>query len=188
MSEATRAPLLPLMLDVTDIPVFVVGNGPSATQRIAMLNEHGARHIHVFAAAPSAQDFQALKPRLVFVADTPLETARETARLAATHGALAHVQDDIPLCRFHLPARLRRGKLLVTVSTDGAAAGFSRLLRDVLAETLLGPEWTGRMEEISAARRSWKEKGLSGQNLFDAIRNLATERGWFRAFSPAHRD
>ncbi|MBL8629022.1 MAG: hypothetical protein JNM81_05310 [Rhodospirillaceae bacterium] len=188
MTETSHAPLLPLMLDVTGIPIFVIGNGKSATARVTLLAEHGADQVHVFEQAwPTAADFQKLRPRLIFVADTPIEVAREVAALARTYGALAHVQDDIPLCRFHLPARLRRGQLLVTVSTDGAAAGFSRLLRDYLGETVFGPEWASRMEEISSARRAWKEKGLSGENLFNAIRNMTHERGWLQAFSPSRK-
>jgi precorrin-2 dehydrogenase/sirohydrochlorin ferrochelatase len=197
MSE--RPPLLPLMLDVTDIPVFVVGNGSAAAARVELLKEHGATQIHVFAPTPSPQmaassstavkawpaasDFEAIRPRLVFVADAPREVAEQVAAQAKTFGALTHVQDDIPLCRFHLPARLRRGSLLVTVSTDGAAAGFSRLLRDYLGAHILGPEWAARMEEISAARRAWKEKGLSGENLFNAIVKMTREKGWLRASS-----
>ncbi len=204
MTEAARAPLLPLMLDVTGIPIVVAGNSPSTANRLAMLAEHGANQVHVFAPAPSPElaaaapdaqtrwptpaDFDRLRPRLIFVADAPIEIASELATLAHTYGALAHVHDDIPLCRFHLPARLRRGQLLVTVSTDGAAAGFSRLLRDYLAETIFGPEWAGRMEEISSARRAWKEKGLSGENLFNAIRKMTFERGWLQAFSNFGRD
>jgi precorrin-2 dehydrogenase/sirohydrochlorin ferrochelatase len=204
LPETARAPLLPLMLDVTDIPIFVVGNGGSIVGRLAFLAEHGAGQVHVFAPEPTPElavaaktlqsrwptpsDFETLRPRLVFVADTPTEAAEEIAALAQSHGALAHVHDDIPLCRFHLPARLRRGRLLVTVSTDGAAAGFSRLLRDYLAATVFGPEWAGRMEEISSARRAWKEKGLSGENLFNAIRKMTFERGWLQAFSPFGRD
>ncbi|MBL8645085.1 MAG: hypothetical protein JNK21_14215 [Rhodospirillaceae bacterium] len=204
MSDMPRARLLPLMLDVTDIPIFVVGTGKSAAARIGLLTEHGAGQIHVFAPEagpdvreaagarlqarwPTAADFEVHRPRLVFVADTPVETARSVADAAHSFGALAHVQDDIPLCRFHLPARLRRGQLLVTVSTDGAAAGFSRLLRDYLADTVFGPEWAKRMEEISAARRSWKEKGLSGETLFKAIAKLTHERGWLQAFSTARK-
>ena len=202
MTDQARTPLLPLMLDVTALPIFVVGNGKSAAQRMVMLDEHGADQVHIFSTEPTpevrtaahsrlitrwptADDFRDLRPHLVFVADTPIAIARELATLGATNRALVHVQDDIPLCRFHLPARLRRGQLLVTVSTDGAAAGFSRLLRDYLASTVLGPEWAGRMEEISAARRSWKQNGLSGEALFSAIRTMCMERRWFPAFFTA---
>lgn len=182
---APGVPLLPLMMDVSDIPIFVVGNGPSAESRLALLAEHRACRVHVFTGSPwpTAADFTALRPRLVFVADAPPEIGRAVTAWAAETGAMAHVQDDIPLCRFHLPARLRRGQLLITVSTDGAAAGFARILRDALAARLFGPEWAGRMEEISAARRTWKENGLSGSSLFAAIKKMVTERGWLGAFS-----
>jgi precorrin-2 dehydrogenase/sirohydrochlorin ferrochelatase len=71
----------------------------------------------------------------------------------------------------------------VTVSTDGVAAGLSRLLRDHL-KAAIGPEWAERVEEIAAARERWKAQGLSTADLARAVEGLVAERGWF---GPAER-
>jgi len=196
MNDTAAKPLmLPLMLDVTDVPAFVIGNGDGALTRLNMLFEHGAQIVHVFAETPNqalidaagarliarwptAEDFKTLAPRLVFSADAPEEVGVEVNRLGKGAGAFVHVQDRIPLCDFHLPARLRRGHLLVTVSTDGAAAGLSRLLRDHLAANVFGPEWTVRMAELAEARRQWKAQGIGMSALFDAISRHVADRGW----------
>jgi precorrin-2 dehydrogenase/sirohydrochlorin ferrochelatase len=184
--------MLPLMVDVTSLPVAIVGNGDSALARLRLVEEHGARDVTVYAEDAKSELASAAGPRLiprwptsedlavarlVFVADAP-QPVVEAARAAAAKSALVHVQDQIPLCDFHLPARLRRGRLLVTVSTDGAAAGLSRLLRDYLADRVFGPEWAGRVEEVAAERRRQKGEGLGMGALFEAISSFVAKRGW----------
>jgi precorrin-2 dehydrogenase/sirohydrochlorin ferrochelatase len=186
--------MFPLMLDITGLSIMAIGGG-SLAGRIAMLDEHGAKAVHVFAENPSRElatqagsrltphlpeesDFAAIRPTLVFISDLDEPTSIIFHERARAQGALIHVQDRRPLCDFHLPARLRRGQLQVTVSTDGMAAGLSRLLRDHLKD-LLGPEWAERVEEVAAARERWKAQGLSTADLARAVEDLVANRGWF---------
>jgi len=188
--------MFPLMLDVTDIPIMVVG-GASATSRVSVLREHGATDIHVFAEAPAPElaaaagerlqarwpnqsDFAHLRPKLVFVADVDDAFAATLHGYARAAGALVHVQDRIPFCDFHLPARVRRGHLQVTVSTDGTAAGLSRHIREYLETYVFGPEWAARVDEVAAARQKWKQEGLSFAALGKAVADLVTARGWLK--------
>jgi precorrin-2 dehydrogenase/sirohydrochlorin ferrochelatase len=195
VAENIHTPLMfPLMLNVTSTPIVLVGGGKIVAQ-LTVLEEHSARNIHVFAAEakeeliqaagarlsirwPQAEDFDRIRPQLVFVADVDDERATEFRSHARRVGALVHVQDRIPYCDFHLPARVRRGHLQVTVSTDGTAAGLSRLIREFLEKNVFGPEWAGRVEELAAARRIWKREGLSFNALGHAIRKFVADRGW----------
>src|SRR6185312_3989731 len=127
---------------------------------------------------PEAGDFEAIRPKLVFIADLDEPASAVFHDFARAHGALIHVQDRRHLCDFHLPAILRRGKLQITVSTDGVAAGLSRLLRDHLKDSV-GPEWAERVEEVAAARARWKAQGLTMPELARAVEDLVTKRGWF---------
>jgi precorrin-2 dehydrogenase/sirohydrochlorin ferrochelatase len=189
-------PMFPLMLDVTGLSVMVVG-GAGIRDRLAALDESGARRVAVFsenadpalaAAAgkrltprlPTEVDFARLRPALLFVAD--LEDNEAAKLRAAGHGvgALVHVQDRLALCDFHMPARLRRGHLQVAVSTDGVAPGLSRLVRDFLAEHVLGPQWTGRVTELADERRKWKEAGLSFAALARNLSDYVSAKGWLR--------
>ncbi len=71
---------------------------------------------------------------------------------------LVNVEDVLPLCDFHVPAVVRRGDLLLTASTGGAAPGLARALREWLAQNF-GPEWTDRLKDISAFAPAGVPKG-----------------------------
>jgi precorrin-2 dehydrogenase/sirohydrochlorin ferrochelatase len=171
--------MYPIVLNLAGLTAFVVGPAAAVEDRAAVLARHGADRIVCFTAVlPTAADFAAHAPRLVFISGVAPEAAAQIHRLAKAAGALVHTQDAIPLCDFHLPAQLRRGRLLVTVSTDGAVAGLSRLIRDYLAAAVFGEEWAARVEELAVARRQWKARGLSMGALFAAIAERVAERGW----------
>jgi precorrin-2 dehydrogenase/sirohydrochlorin ferrochelatase len=174
--------MFPIMLNLTELTVFVVGADDAASARARTLGEHGACKIVRFTdALPRTEDFAVYGPKLVFVSGLGAKARADVHRLAKAAGALVHAQDHIPLCDFHLPARLRRGQLLVTVSTDGAAAGLSRLLRDHLAACVFGEEWAARVEELTEARHAWKSRGMTFATLFQAIANHVAARGWLLA-------
>ncbi len=166
------------MLNVTALPVMLVGDNIS--DRVETLRDYGASDLHVFPVAtlPGMSDFDRIKPRLVFIADTDDDTAAALRDLAHAVGAFVHVQDRIPLCDFHMPARIRRGHLQVTISTDGAAAGLSRVLRKHLETKVLGPEWTERVAELAAARRQWKAEGLPMNEIGRRQEAFIAARGW----------
>jgi len=188
--------MFPLMLDVSGLSIMAIGGAGVLTRVTAML-QYGAADLHVFAPSPAPElvsaaghrlhsrwpteaDFAALKPKLVFVTDTDDALAASFHAFGRAAGALVHVQDRIPLCDFHLPAIVRRGHLQVTVSTDGTAAGLARHIREYLEAHIFGPEWADRVDEVAAARRAWKQEGLSFGALGKAIADLVTARGWLK--------
>ncbi len=195
-SATPTIPLMfPLMLSVVDFPIMLVGGGELPI-RLSMLEKHGAQNIVVFAPDateelktlagerlherwPVSEDFERIRPQLVFIADVDDIFAGQMRSCARQIGALVHVQDRIPLCDFHLPAIVRRGHLQVTVSTDGTAAGLSRIIREFLEKNVFGPEWAERVDELAAARRDWKQQGLSFEALSRAIQQFVAERKWF---------
>jgi precorrin-2 dehydrogenase/sirohydrochlorin ferrochelatase len=59
---------------------------------------------------------------------------------AEERGCLVNVVDDPTRCNFIVPAIVRRGEVVVTVSTGGASPALARRLREQL-ETLIGPEY-----------------------------------------------
>ncbi len=188
--------MFPLMLDVSQMSVFAIG-GASVLVRLAALDEHGAKNVQVFAPSPAPEliaaagsrlqqrwptqaDFATIRPKLVFIADIDDDEAATLRSYGVAAGALVHVQDRIPLCDFHLPARVRRGHLQVTVATDGTAAGLSRHIREYLENFVFGPEWAEHVDEVAAARRAWKQQGLSFAALGKAVADLVTARGWLK--------
>ena len=89
--------------------------------------------------------------RVLFVAGLERPVAAALAASARNAGVLVNVEDVPELCDFHVPANVRRGELVFTVSTCGRAPGLARRLREWL-ESAFGPEWSGRLDDVSAAR------------------------------------
>jgi precorrin-2 dehydrogenase/sirohydrochlorin ferrochelatase len=71
--------------------------------------------------------------------------------------------------------------LQVTVSTDGAAPGLARVLRDHLGDRIFGPEWAVRVQEIAGVRQRWRAEGMSMVKLGEAIVDYIKSRGWLDA-------
>lgn len=189
-----------LMLDVSAAPAMLIG-GAGLLARLQALKDHGATDVHVFAPEasaelaalagealarrwPEAADFARISPTLAFISDLADTQAAAFRALAKDAGALVHVQDRIPLCDFHLPAKVRRGHLQVTVSTDGQAAGLSRLIRQYLEAEVFGPEWAARVDELAAARQQWKAEGLAFADLAARVDAFVAERGWLSTKKP----
>lgn len=187
--------MLPLMLAIENTPIAVIGNGFAAAMRLRTLDESGAGNVDVFADDPSedlksvagsrllswrpaAVDFERAKYKIVYIADFSEEESAEYAALAHDHGALVNVHDIKALCDFHMPARLVRGDLQVTVSTNGKAAGLARILRDHLANKMFGPDWAARVTALGHARDSWRANGASFQDLIKHTETFVTDRGW----------
>jgi precorrin-2 dehydrogenase / sirohydrochlorin ferrochelatase len=66
-------------------------------------------------------------------------------------GVWVNAADDPARCSYTLPARLDRGRVLVTVSTGGHSPALATWLRDQLAEQV-GPEHDTLLELLAEAR------------------------------------
>ena len=95
--------------------------------------------------------------RLLWIADLPLAEAVPLARQARAAGVLVNVEDVIGWCDFHNPSVVRRGELLLTVSTGGKSPGLAARIRRELAERF-GPEWALRLERLGARRTAWRRR------------------------------
>ncbi len=66
-------------------------------------------------------------------------------------GVWVNAADDPARCSYTLPARLDRGRVLVTVSTAGHSPALASWLRDQLAAQV-GPEYDTLLELLAEAR------------------------------------
>jgi precorrin-2 dehydrogenase/sirohydrochlorin ferrochelatase len=71
-------------------------------------------------------------------------------------------------------AEVRRGELLLTVSTGGASPALAARLRARLAAEF-GPEWADRLALLREHRVAWRGQGRDAAALTDAL--LRTS-GW----------
>jgi len=187
--------MLPLVLDLTQRAVAIIGEGDSVLARLQMLHEAGAKDVHVYAneaspaireirncvlinRLPDSDDFKKQKYILVYIADVNLDKLKQLREKAKKSGALVNVQDSKDLCDFHVPAQIRRGELLITISTNGRAPGLSRILKNYLAEHIFGPEWGSRVRELAGARDVWRFAGLEFKELAEKVDGFVAAKGW----------
>ena len=114
---------------------------------------------------------------ILFVAGLDETRSRELAGTAHLAGRMVNVEDVPALCDFHVPAQVRRGDLLLTVSTGGRSPGLAHALRQDL-ERRFGPEWADRLGEIADLRAQWRAAGIDANAVSERTQALLAERGW----------
>jgi precorrin-2 dehydrogenase/sirohydrochlorin ferrochelatase len=167
--------MLPIVLDAAHLRVGVAGNGAGLRRRLDLLAGAGVTPDKVFDGQPGAEAIAGL--RVLFVAGLSEAQSRELVEAARRANVLVNVEDIPALCDFHVPAQVRRGDLLVTISTGGRAPGLSRALREDL-ERHYGPEWEDRLDEIAELRGRWRSEGAGPAQVSERMRVLLAERGW----------
>jgi len=148
----------PVSLEVAGRRCVVFGAGPLAQARAAALLDAGAV-VTVIARPYEDGDLTG-----AFLAVAATGDRAEHARLfaeAEREGVLLNAVDDPAHCHFAVPAVLRQGDLVVTVSTGGRAPGYAGRLRDELARTV-GAEHGTLLDLIAGVRAELRAERPSG--------------------------
>jgi precorrin-2 dehydrogenase / sirohydrochlorin ferrochelatase len=192
--------MLPLVLDVTRVKLALIGNGSAAERRLALIDEAGATDISVYATAASLalarraggrlirrlpRPDELAAARVLFISETSPEH-RALAHIARSAGALVHVEDEPALSDVHAPAVMRRGDLVIAVSTGGRSPALAVEIKRFL-ETLFGAEWGGRIEELALLRRRWRIGGADHAGVAARTKAWTTARQWLPTRPPAPR-
>jgi precorrin-2 dehydrogenase/sirohydrochlorin ferrochelatase len=168
--------MLPIILDGSNISIGIAGAGDGLARRLAMLAAAGITEPRVYSdRLPDAGEIARL--HILFVVGLDEARSRELAGAAHLAGVMVNVEDTPALCDFHMPAQVRRGDLLLTVSTGGRAPGLSHALRENL-QRRFGPEWAGHLDEIAELRAQWRAQGLAANVVSERTQALLAERGW----------
>ncbi|MCH1930777.1 bifunctional precorrin-2 dehydrogenase/sirohydrochlorin ferrochelatase [Shewanella sp. A25] len=188
----------PLFIDTVSLNVLMVGAGDVASRKLALLTRTEA-NIHVIAPEVNPEVLELaesgrilLSMRAVVHADIQnydliyLATAddavnSELATLATERGIWVNAVDNPAFCRFITPSIVDRGKLVVAISTAGAAPVFARDIRARLETTLphsLKPlfdfvaekrlEVQQRLSKTATRRLFWERFFDSNGDRFDA--------------------
>lgn len=170
--------MIPIHLDPAGVQVALVGNGPLAVRRLEWLRNTGGMPA-VFADAPSpelvaaagsdlhrglpgAAALQALD--VLWIADLAEEAAAALFAQARAHKVLVNVEDVKPLCQFHVPAIVRRGRLTVSIGTGGASPAVASAVRQRIDDALPSA-WTGVLDAIAADRDEARAAGIGPAEL-----------------------
>ncbi|MBN1905080.1 MAG: bifunctional precorrin-2 dehydrogenase/sirohydrochlorin ferrochelatase [Deltaproteobacteria bacterium] len=189
----------PIMVDLTGREVLVVGGGSVAGRKILTLIEYGAS-VSVVARELSPElknlvesgrvkylggEFSLvfLKDKFLAIAATDDPELNHRISMAAqAKGMLINAVDQPTDCTFIVPSIIRRGDLVVSVSTSGKSPALAKKIREQLSSQF-GPEYElflrmmGKVRE-SVLSRSFDQKDNSrvfhsivDSGLLDAIRS-----------------
>ena len=164
--------MLPIVLHQDAVSAGLAGAGEGLARRRALLTEAGLEAIEIALDKPLPKGLSVL-----FVAGLGPEVSESLAIQARARDILVNVEDVPRLCDFHVPATIRRGDLVITVSTGGKAPGLARLVREWL-EAKIGIEWSGRLREVSQSRAKWRAAGQKPAEVSKRLRDYVSERGW----------
>ncbi len=178
--------MLPIALSPA-LPVAVAGRSRLAQARHARLRTAGLAPAF-FTDAPTPGDPEGAIPRLpgpadlaalrlLWVAGLDDDLAGQLASAARAARVLVNVEDRPDWCDFHSLAEVRRGDLVLAVSTGGHAPGLASRLRARL-EADFGPEWAGRLAQLKAKRRRWRGQGLGPAKLSSLTNAAIDAKGW----------
>jgi siroheme synthase-like protein len=187
--------LLPLFLDLRGKLVLVVGGGSVARAKLAALQPTGCRVravslafteevLETLAVFESEKHQREFRPEdldgvhLVISATNDPEANAFIAAHARAHGLWMNAVDDAAACDALFPSILRRGPFVAAISTEGAFAGLSRVVREAL-EGLVPDATVPEFEALVQLRQQLKETlpepARRAQILRDLLRQLQEE-------------
>jgi siroheme synthase (precorrin-2 oxidase/ferrochelatase) len=169
--------MFPIALDLAKIPILLIGEGEAFEKRHAQLLEYGATKISLCHASEGWHPVIAIN-NIIMIAGLPREESEKISAAARTAGKLVNVEDMNDLCDFYFTANVKRGDLLIAVSTGGASPTLSRKIRDYIAAKF-GAEWKERTEEIKKFRSKLKTEGKNTSQILQESNDFLLKKKWF---------
>lgn len=161
----------PVVLDLTKRKCLVVGGGEVASRKVQALLEAGA-HVTVISPEvdPGIESLSNVKIcresylstnlngyTLVFAATDDRETNATVFNDANRAGIPVNVVDDPEYCSFIVPSMVRRGDLLLAISTSGRSPALAKRIRKELEEQF-GEEYAAFIDLLGSLRERVKNK------------------------------
>ncbi len=164
----------PLFVELEEYPALVVGGGRVALGKARQLRAFGAR---VTVAAPALAPGLARlarerkvrwlrrrfrpgdlgRARLAVAATDEQAVNESVSRLARRKGIPVNVVDQPALCSFIFPSVVRRGRLVIAVSTGGASPALAKWIRRDL-QRRYGAEFGRSLAVMARARKQVKKE------------------------------
>jgi precorrin-2 dehydrogenase/sirohydrochlorin ferrochelatase len=167
----------PVNLDVGGRDCLVVGGGAVSERKVQTLLECGARvtvvaltatpvldtlsaegHIHLEFRGYRSSDLDG--KFLVIGATDHEEVNKRISQDASSRSILCNIADRPEACTFVLPALVRRGDLLIAVSTSNKSPAVAKHIRQAL-EREFGPEYATLLDLMGAIRQRFMAEAKS---------------------------
>ncbi|MGN0292314.1 MAG: bifunctional precorrin-2 dehydrogenase/sirohydrochlorin ferrochelatase [Lachnospiraceae bacterium] len=162
----------PLFISLDHLPCLVVGGGKVALRKVKTLLEYGAK---VTVTAPeldaelekipgiiirkrkfTESDLDGME--LVFAATTDEECNKKVSKLCKEKRILINVADVPEECDFYFPALVRRGDVVVGVSTGGKSPAAAKKIKEKI-DTCLPDSLSDFIEETGELRAAVLDSG-----------------------------
>lgn len=150
------------MLDLAGKRVLVVGTGAIADEKLPELIFAEADIVQVESSQYADSDLQGVWLVVAATGDTELNA--KIAKDATARNIWINAADDPANCSAILPARVRRGSLLVTISTNGLSPALSSWFRRKL-ENEIGEEYENLLNIVAEVRSEAKKTTPSLESL-----------------------
>ncbi|MDC5480564.1 siroheme synthase CysG [Acinetobacter baumannii] len=169
--------IFPISLKLQQQRCLIVGGGHIALRKATLLAKAGAI-IDVVAPAIEDQLLQLIKTtggepfieafaekflstpyRLVIAATNNAEVNKTVFEQCEARNLLVNSVDDIPHCRFMVPAIIDRSPLIVSVASNGTSPVLSRQIRTQLETSI--PHGMGKLAEFSGKWRNQVKEKIS---------------------------
>ena len=166
----------PIFLELKEKTALVVGGGRVAQRKIETMLEHGAviyivskrltdklkklvqtGVIHHVGA--EFTDEQLEKAFLVIAATDDKELNHKISQKAQARGLLVNAVDQPSDCNFIVPSIVRRGDLLIAISTSGKSPALAKSIREML-EAQFGSEYGAFLALMGRLRKQILAKGF----------------------------
>jgi precorrin-2 dehydrogenase / sirohydrochlorin ferrochelatase len=189
----------PIVVELTGRRCVVIGGGAVAERKVDGLLAAGAVVTVVspklsagLKSRASKREIQ-VEPRryrrgdlagasLAFVATDDPRLAAAVAREGRSEGIWVNAADDPEHCDFILPSVVRRGSLIVAVTTGGGSPALARAVREEI-ERLLPNDYAAFAETVAEVRQELRARGVSpdasawNHALVAELRRLRTQGG-----------
>jgi siroheme synthase-like protein len=186
----TNSTLFPLFLRLAEKDVLVVGAGSVAERKIHDLVDAGAFVRVVALRATSAVEALATKGAitlelrhfderdvhgswLVVAATADASVQARVCAAANQDRILSIAVDDPPNGTAYSASVIRRPPFTIAISSTGEAPALSRLLREILEQTLPETEW---VDVARALRARWRSEGTPMTSRFAELVRAFKER------------
>jgi precorrin-2 dehydrogenase/sirohydrochlorin ferrochelatase len=192
----------PILVDLTGKKAVVVGGGQVGQRKIDTLLKHGAK-VHLISRELSPQLKRYMEEGeitylgsefdrahidgafLVIAATDDPSTNRAVSVCAQEKGVLVNAVDQPGDCTFIVPSILRRGDLIIAVSTSGKSPAMAKKIREDL-ENRYGQEYEtflallGKLREdvLKMGLSQEENKGIFGRLVNSSILAMIRKKEW----------
>ncbi len=177
------------MLDVKERDAVVVGGGQVAHRKVVGLLQAGA---HITVISPkvnenirnlSMKNLLVWKEKVIeekdiqgaFIVIAATNNQQVNERIASYAGEhqLINVVDHQKKSNFHVPAKLERGALTISVATGGASPTLAKVIRDELAERY-SYEYEDYLTFLSIVREKMKQQNIPKQKKQELLKEITS--------------